>query len=91
MDARKLADFDRMISTARCLREDVLAACRALHMAAQRIERGDFSDTESLSSHYDFIIDTHADLGSKLQKLGVASGAIYVVPAGNNGKVTVAS
>lgn len=91
MDARKLAEFDRMISTARCLREDVIAACRALHIAAQRIERNDFSDSESLSNHYQFIIETHAELGLKLQKLGIASGAISVVPAGGNGKVVVAS
>lgn len=91
MDARKLAEFDRMISTAQCLREDVIAACRALHMAAQRIERGDFSDTESLSNHYQFIIETHAELGAKLKKLGVTSGAISVIPSNGNGKVTVAS
>lgn len=89
MDSRKLAELDRKAATAICLKEDIIAACRSLHMAAQRIERGDFMGEEQLAGHYQFIMDTHAELGSKLQKLGLLSGAISVVPAGN-GKVAVA-
>lgn len=91
MDPRKLAEFDRRIATGRCLREDVFAACRSLHMAAQRIERGDFTDAESLSNHYQFIVETHAELGAKLQRLAIASGAVPIVPAGENGRVPSAS
>lgn len=87
MDSRRIAEFDRKIATAACLKEDIIAACRSLHLAAQRIERGDFSTDAQLANHYQFIIETHAELAVKLQRLGLASGAIAVVPVGN-GKVT---
>ncbi|MBU0691519.1 hypothetical protein KKH18_06865 [bacterium] len=91
MDARKFAEFDRKIAAAHCLREDIVAACRSLHIAAQRIERGDFTDLDSLANHYQFIVETQAELAAKLQKLALASGATSVVPVSGNGKVEFAS
>ena len=90
MDVRKLAEFDRKAATIICLKEDITAACKSLHLAALRIERGDFANEEQLAGHYQFIVETHTALGSKLQKLGLLSGAVSVVPVGGNGKVAVA-
>jgi len=92
MDTKTLAEFDRGMANAICLKEDIFLCCRTLHLIAQRIERGDANSLEQLANHYQQVIDVHAELGTKLKQFGVYSGAVLVVPVemgGGNGKATV--
>lgn len=92
MDTKKLAEMDRGILSMLRLREDIIQCCRTLHILGQRIERGDVNSIEELAAYYHHIIETHAQLGSKLKQFGVFSGSIQVTPVDkNNGKVLVKS